>query len=181
MKMGTQIILTAAVAALVIGLAAGDVGKTADNTGGDDVKTATENKKKVDFDTVTLSIGGSIASTWEYELKAVDGGAEISYYDGMWKFRDDIVREDCLEQRAAGGKELYDKLAVLLAECDIPAWDGFSESDPMVLDGYTFNFSADLASSSIHASGCNAYPDNYRKFRDTVQELLEEYQTFPEK
>ena len=179
--MGTQIILTAAVAALVIGLAAVSIGKTAGNTGGDDVNIAAENKKKVDFDTVTLSISGSTAFVEEYELKAADGGAEISLYIGRWRYDDTIAREDCLERRAAGGKELYGKLAVLLAECDIPEWDGFSGSDPMVLDGYTFNFSATLADGNVYASGSNAYPKNYAKFRDTVLELLEEYQTFPEK
>ncbi|MBQ6554876.1 MAG: hypothetical protein IJL89_06565, partial [Firmicutes bacterium] len=168
----------AAVAMLIFGMAAGCEGKTAENSGGENMGTVVEeNGKKVDFELISVLERGTMIGEQEYEIKAAeDGGVIISDYYGAWRFMEEVEKEDCLKRRAVGGAELYEKAAELLGNCDIKAWNGFDGNNPMVLDGYGFTLEGSLKDGTrLYARGTNAFPDGYDKFMSDIRDLLQEY------
>ena len=125
------------------------------------------------FRRITLSESGSAASTYELEVLRAGSGVTVSEYNGPWQYWDDTSREDCLQARAEGGEDLYRKIALQCEALGIRSWDGFSESDPDVLDGTMFSFEAELADGgTITAHGSNAYPDHYGDLVNFIRELL---------
>ena len=130
--------------------------------------------EKFDFERITLNEHGSAAEAREYEAVKTKSGAILTLYIGRWNYDDKITKEECVEKRIEGGEELYDKLAALAGECDIENWDGFSETNPNVLDGYSFRFEAAADGKSIYASGSNAAPDHYYEFENGLRDILYE-------
>ena len=66
------------------------------------------------------------------------------------------------------------ELQRIVEEFDMASWDGFSGSNPNVLDGESFRLDIEFDDgTSVHASGTNAFPDGYRRAMDRVEELLE--------
>ncbi len=176
--MGSELILAAAVAALVVGTAFGCTGRTVDKEGGGNMGGITQTQgEKIDFDVVTLIESGMVAEESMYELKSDGkGGVIISQYLGRWRFDDTVALEDCVIRRAVGGAELYEKAAKLLGECNISDWAGFTGYNPNVLDGISFTFEAKLSDGkTVYASGSNAFPENYHKLNSDIYDLLEEY------
>ena len=125
------------------------------------------------FQRITLSETGMMASTREYEVIRTASGARVSLYDGPWNYHEGTKRESCLQARKEGDALFYSKLARKFAELGIASWDGFSGSNPHVLDGTMFSFEAELKNGSvIHAHGSNAFPQNYGAFTDYLWNLL---------
>lgn len=127
------------------------------------------------FDTITLSETGMRAFTDEYEIVRTDAGVTLSYYAGAWKYNESQSKEDCLAARAEKENEVYEQILKLLNECKVMSWDGFSESDPRALDGTIFSFIAIVNDGiKINATGSNAYPKNYDRFKDTIRGMIYE-------
>lgn len=62
----------------------------------------------------------------------------------------------------------------LMEQYEVYQWDGFNESDSMILDGESFTFSAAFSDgSSLSAYGNNRFPANYFDFRSELTELLQ--------
>ena len=69
--------------------------------------------------------------------------------------------------------KLLDRIAEVFARCDVASWDGFNESDPRVMDGYDFTFSATYGGRrSIHAHGYMMWPPRFGEMSAAVQELV---------
>lgn len=69
--------------------------------------------------------------------------------------------------------ETVQALERILSEYHVDAWDGFSGSDPYVLDGEMFWFSVEYSDgTSVHAHGDNDFPENYFAASGEIEELL---------
>ena len=121
---------------------------------------------------LTMSENGSMASTCEYEIVRNDNGVTVSLYDGNWEYSDDVDREECLEKRIEGGEELYVKIAQAAKDCGIRSWNGFSGSNPNVLDGYSISFSGVIDGGSFSGHGSNRSPKGYNDFIKTLRDIL---------
>ena len=127
-----------------------------------------------DFQRLTLSISGSMANVREYEVLAEAGSAVLSCYNGWWDWEDPGDRENYLETRTEDSPDLYQSVLTLLDDCGVAGWDGFSESDPNVLDGEMFSLELVLADGSVlTAHGSNAWPDGYNTFYQGLLALLD--------
>ncbi len=69
-----------------------------------------------------------------------------------------------------------EKLNALIQEYGVAAWNGFSMSDPNVLDGTSFGLFVGFKdrSQNISAHGYMSFPPRYRDFRDALEELFKE-------
>ncbi len=135
--------------------------------------TEEDMKQITSFDTITISITGTMASTEEYELVRTADGVDFSYYSGGWNFNEDMDREECLINRVAGNEENYQQMLALLNECEVMEWNGFNESNPNVLDGESFSFSATVNDgTTISAGGSNAYPKNYATLLHAIEAIV---------
>ena len=134
-----------------------------------------------DFESFTLSETGMRAAKEAYEAKRTADGVQLSHYFAMshWsEEKNDYVEERTDETVIDGGEELYMYLAGLTHACDMPGWDGFSGSDPHVLDGTMFTFRAKLADGTqVYATGSNAYPKRYHAFRQGLSSMIKLYGT----
>ena len=130
-------------------------------------------RKEINFDTVTLSISHARSDVEEYELLKTENGARASFYEGFWRYKEDVDREDCLQKRVEGGKELYDEICGILRDCEVVSWDGFNKGNRHALDGSSFIFNAMINGNEIYASGENNYPRKFRDFISAVKALLD--------
>lgn len=132
-----------------------------------------------DFASFRLSEQGSTAQRDVYEAVRTDEGVRLSHYYALsaWsEEKNDYVEERMDETVIDGGEALYIYLAGLVHACGVPDWNGFSGSDPRVLDGTMFSFEATLADSgTVTASGSNAYPQQYREFRSGLYDAMKLY------
>ena len=132
---------------------------------------------RLDFTRLTLNLFGSMASMDEYELVRTGSGVVCSHYRGWWEIDGDgdgVKREDCLISRVEGDAALYDELAAEFGRLGVNKWNGFSKSDPRVLDGGGFRLEIELGDGeSIGARGTNAYPRNYHELRRLIEALFE--------
>ncbi len=76
------------------------------------------------------------------------------------------------------------QLTDLIKDCNVNAWNGFKHPDPELEDkifygeaeGEFFNLSIEFDDdSTIEASGCNEFPENYKLFMRKLDELLSDY------
>ncbi len=129
--------------------------------------------KELDFERITLSITGMRTSTREYELLKTDTGLQATMYDGPWLYNDDIKREDCQLSQGIGTDRDYRKVAEILSGLGIEKWNGFSGSDPNILDGESFSLTIILSDGrTVEARGCNSYPKNYKEFFECLDEAV---------
>ena len=128
---------------------------------------------RMDFKRVTLSITGTMASTREYELLKTKKGFEGALYDGSWNYNKLVSRRQCRMCHSEWGSREYDDLAVKFYKLGVLSWNGFSKSDPDVLDGSSFSLDIELSDGKkIYAHGCNAYPKNYHEFMELIDEAV---------
>lgn len=128
---------------------------------------------QLDFERITLSIIGTMASTREYELLKTKDGLLATMYDGFWNYNDTVKRKDCQVGQGIGTGRTYREVAQTIHRLGVEKWDGFCKSDPNALDGESFSLEIVLADKKkITAHGCNAYPKNYREFLDCLDEAV---------
>ena len=61
-------------------------------------------------------------------------------------------------------------LGEALSDAGVASWDGFSETNPYVLDGESFSFHMETADgASVSASGSNSYPKGYRDTSEAIK------------
>lgn len=128
----------------------------------------------MEFQSIRISETGMMAYSTVYYAEKTDTGVHLEYYMGRYYWDGNDQKEDKqMIHQVDGDETLYQKVARLAAKYDLISWDGFSGSDPNVLDGYSFSFDATLADGkTISASGSNKYPDGYRGFTTEMDELL---------
>ena len=122
-----------------------------------------------------LRVYGTMAWEDAWEIKDINGEMTLSHYSGNWPYDDSLEMEDCLEQRKALTDEEYEELCDLLERIGMRSWDGYSGSDPDVLDGGGFSLDVLFKDGeSIWANGENAYPDGYGEMFSALTGLLAE-------
>lgn len=95
--------------------------------------------------------------------------SEITLCNGEYR-----IQNDDGEPRAFS-PALAAELERVIAEYDLEAWDGFSGSNPNVLDGESFSLTLTCADgSTVYASGENAFPERYHDAVDDIMAILEE-------
>ena len=125
----------------------------------------------MDFQRIMISESGSMAYSTVYLAEKTDTGVHLEYYLGQpgW---DDEDNDKIMIRQKDGTEELYNEIAALAGSYGLRSWDGFSGSDPDVLDGYGFSMYATLADGTeIHASGSNKFPDGYYGFVMALREI----------
>ena len=69
-------------------------------------------------------------------------------------------------------EEFIKKVEAVLNKYNVSSWNGFKRYDKNVLDGDSFNFSAELKDKKIEASGYESWPTNYGKVKDELKKNL---------
>lgn len=131
-----------------------------------------ETKKGLLFKRITLRINGMMASTREYEVLKTVLGMEASMYDGSWQFNKMVSRKSCRQASERYNRQSYELFCEKLEQWGVRKWDGFSGSNPDVLDGEMFSLDIELEDGSLmSAHGSNAYPPNYGRFEEMLRDL----------
>ena len=131
-----------------------------------------ETKKGLLFKRITLRINGMMASTREYEVLKTVLGMEASMYDGSWQFNKMVSRKSCRQASERYNRQSYEFFCEKLEQWGVRKWDGFSGSNPDVLDGEMFSLDIELEDGSLmSAHGSNAYPPNYGRFEEMLRDL----------
>jgi len=64
----------------------------------------------------------------------------------------------------------------LIEECELHKWNGFNETDSMVMDGSGFSLKiAYVDGTEVYAHGSNSFPANYGESADKIDMLFEAY------
>ena len=99
---------------------------------------------------------------------------EIKYEEDKWYAY--IKPNEVAEESATKIEIKEDKVKELeniLKEYKIGKWNGFQKSDKHVLDGHSFHLYVWFKDkTSIHASGYEMYPSNYKEFRNKMDEFF---------
>ena len=93
------------------------------------------------------------------------------------------IENDCFKYESIflkdGAKEisidskLLDKLKDLYLKYDVYNWNGFNKSPKNIMDGKTFNIKFVFEDgNNCYASGSNAFPKNYKEFKDEMEVLF---------
>ena len=127
----------------------------------------------MEFKRITLSETGTMAWTRETEVLKTLKGMEASLYEGSWRFNKGESRRSCRTGHGSWGKSEYSNLAAKLDKLGVASWDGFSESDPNVMDGSSFSLEIELADGKrITAHGTNAYPKGFHDLEALLDEAV---------
>ncbi len=120
------------------------------------------------FEIVTLHTSGMRYIT-DHEIVAKgDDKAEVTRYSIRFSDGKDIRIP---EKQAVTG---MDDVLKILNDCRMLSWDGFFGKHPKnVRDGEMFRLDASVnGGRTIHASGSENFPKDYRKFKDWLYEIL---------
>jgi hypothetical protein len=132
-----------------------------------------KDKDSLKFKSVTLTEQGTAAWTREYEVLRTRDGIRASLYEGDWEYNEMVSRKSCRTAHRVSDDTAYKYLAQKFRQLKVDKWDGFSKSDPNVLDGNSFSLEIELAGgSTISAHGSNAYPENFSEFRKLIEEAV---------
>lgn len=127
----------------------------------------------MDFKRITLTLTGTAAWTREYEVKKTLMGMEASLYEGGWVYNKMESRASCRKGHGSWGKSEYKSFSEKLDKLGVKSWDGFSKSNPNVLDGDSFSLEIELADGKMmYAHGNNSYPKNYHEFEAMLDEAV---------
>ena len=129
--------------------------------------------KAESFDSIIIDENGTTAETSEYEVLRTSDGVRISHYVLAWDIGD-TPKDEYLTRRTEGGEELYLRVLDLVNKCEVKSWDGFSKSDPYVLDGTMFTMTGNIDGKDISASGSNAFPQGFSEFEKELRDILYE-------
>ncbi len=164
LKRITVLALTAVFTVVLFGCASGDRNEGITNAV----------SEPVNFERITISIQGTMAYSEEYEiLKTEDGEVSLSYYEGPWLYDAGAERADCLAAQVTGDVELYKEINGFANSCGVFGWDGFSKSNPNVLDGESFSMEAVLVDGrTLYAHGTNSFPSGYGQFLAGLRDYL---------
>ncbi len=110
---------------------------------------------------IQFGYGGYVAP-FSIELTRTEDGI-LAVIDGQGAKIETIVSEKLLED-----------VEQIMLMYDVYRWDGFSGSDPMLLDGEGFHFYASFSDGSrISASGENSFPESYSDVKYALTELVQ--------
>ena len=126
----------------------------------------------MEFCSAGMTVGETVI-----EVTKTQKGAALSKYT-RWTYWDSDKQEEIEEKQIIremeAGQDMYDQIAAEAGKYGAASWDGFSESDPNVLDGETFRFEAELEDGTmLHAYGSNAFPDGYRAMVKYLEDIME--------
>lgn len=109
--------------------------------------------------------GTSTDEIYGYCLWAEEDGftAELEYHVGRQVYTLPALEED------------YQALMQIIIEHDLLSWNGFSESDPLMMDGEGFGLYI-ILDNDIHiaASGSNCWPLGFDEAEQAIEKVFEE-------
>ena len=152
------------------------------------------NDREMDFFIEEIgSDGKKVTLAENATLREINFHEYEMYYDPINNYR--IVRDGdeckvivCLDLYIDDQNEVYEDeydiseeefatIEKVVMENTLDSWDGYQKSNPNVLDGGGFSFSAKFTDGSeIHASGSNACPENYGLVSHAINELIVPFQ-----
>ena len=101
----------------------------------------------MEFCSAGMTVGETVI-----EVTKTQKGAALSKYT-RWTYWDSDKQEEIEEKQIIremeAGQDMYDQIAAEAGKYGAASWDGFSESDPNVLDGETFRFEAELEDGTM--------------------------------
>lgn len=131
----------------------------------------------VDFEEIEISTHGMEIQENVYHITKTETGIHLKHYYrySSWDENAGETVDTMIPIRELDGdRELLEQIQKLAGECGMEDWDGFSGSNPYVLDGTTFSCRVLLADGrTIFASGSNSFPEHFQEFYNTVVELLQ--------
>ena len=173
----TAVVLSALLAGCIrVTISNGDKTETSSQTGAvTEESTSIASEGGMDFNYILIAESGSMAGRTVYYAEKTGTGVHLeSYFEtSFWdsKKEESVDVKRIIHERD-GDDALYREIAMMAEEQDLKSWDGFSESDPDVMDGYGFSLEAELADgTAISAYGSNAYPDGYHGFASLLEQL----------
>lgn len=108
--------------------------------------------------------GSSTDQCFSLSAEQTEAGTRL-YAEGLYSggpIVDEVIEDPLLEQ-----------LGKIAGQYRLDLWDGFNESDSMVMDGSNFSLSMTLADgTSVYAHGSNAFPSGYG---DAEREILQAF------
>ena len=129
-------------------------------------QTQEQKAEKIEFETITIEVSND-GGRYKYALSRTDKGMELVYSCDYYDYEDEP------DTKTEFTKAQYNEFCSLLAELDVLSWDGFRGEDPGVDDGEGITFDMVCGEKKIHASGSNAYPENFSLFRQMTDEMRE--------
>lgn len=127
-------------------------------------------EETMDFQSIKISESGMMAFSTVYLAEKTDDGVHLEYYLGRYGSGDE--EEKTMIRQIDGNQELYQTVAQLAGQYGLRKWDGFSGSDPNVLDGYGFYMEAVLEDGTvISAHGSNKFPDGYHGYLGAIDAI----------
>ena len=72
--------------------------------------------------------------------------------------------------------ELIREVSVLIEECELHKWNGFNETDSMVMDGSGFSLDIVYADGTeVYAHGSNSFPKGYGEAAERIDAMFYSY------
>ncbi|MCL2818600.1 MAG: hypothetical protein FWD41_02590 [Actinomycetia bacterium] len=107
---------------------------------------------------------------WDFDITPVEGSEGAYLFRGLGSNGVDLDVEETVDQ------SVLDEIEAIIQEKDIAQWDGFSQRDESIKDGYGFSFKALYGDgSTIEADGYEVYPSNYKAGHDALKTYLVSY------
>lgn len=130
----------------------------------------------LDFEEIELRTAGMSAEEEVYRITKTQDGVHLNHYSAYFSW--DEEKEEQVEnvfpiREMEGDQDTLGYFRELAGGCGIESWDGFSGSNPYVMDGTSFSFYAKLADGrTVSAGGSNRFPAHFWDFYNAVCDFM---------
>lgn len=108
--------------------------------------------------------GSSVPEVTGFTLTRTEEGTCIRLENAYWDEEYEHMEE----------KVLMEQVREILETYDVGSWNGFSDTNSMVLDGESFYIAVKFVDGTeLLASGSNSFPPNYKSVVSELKELIE--------
>ena len=115
----------------------------------------------------SYSVGYAMYANYIYEIKCND--------KCIIKIKPNGYSEEEAKEYEVSEDKIKEIINVL-NKYEVSKWDGYSKSDPNVLDGDSFSFSLyEKDGKSISASGYMMWPEHYRDVKNELKEIFDSF------
>lgn len=123
-----------------------------------------------ELESMTLTYNNAMnpEGTYSYTAEKEEGGCFLTI--------ESLIYNDGETFRTEIPKETFDKVIEAVDFSEVYKWNGFSKSDPDVLDGYGFSMKLRYANGkTVRAQGSNSFPKGYGQFAKDIGDLFDPY------
>lgn len=123
------------------------------------------------FGSKTVNNSKLIGFNYSFSAAPRGDNYSIEIENNIFKYESIFLRDGNKEIKI--DSKLLDDLKDLYLKYDVYKWDGFNKYPKNVLDGKSFTIKFKFEDGkSCYASGANAFPKNYKEFKDDMDELF---------